>query len=249
MSDVFRERFEEAKDNLLEIISYNEEEIERVSMELEDARNNGYDSKVKELEKELGSLKGYAKLYDQRLHSLRLPTLSDVSERSQLYEYASLVKRAIPNDVLLGFHGCGNINSVEDIIKSGGLYPEKNRGIDSSWSSSIVCFCTKNDIRESIDIANSHGEYSEPYGAIFVISPGNDSQKNHFSGKVFSLPSADFNSYPLVAIITTNENLDRLKKVVSENGFSEDIVINHRGFIEMCESKYGNNQMMGHGRR
>lgn len=186
------------------------------------------------------------------LNSIRIPFLEDIEERNNIATFVEEIKEVIPNDVPLVFHGCGFIDTVEDIIQSGGLYPPADRGYDVSATSHYIFTCTKSDIKTASEYANR--EYCIPYGALFVLAPKDELEKEKFlhvdaliakGNKTFvTTTSLNFYEEPnrLVAIITTSENLDRLKELARENGLNDDLIVTHNEFIQICKQKYGNNK-------
>ena len=179
-----------------------------------------------------------------------MPILTDIEERENMDNFIRDISEVIPDDVPLAFHGNGRIDSVEDIIRTGGLFTQEDRGFNVSWSSSIICICPKNNIKVASDIANVGGNYYVPYGALFVIMPGNKAEAlniqaaNKDSNIGCQTQSFKFHDDPdrLMAIVTTSENLDRLKKVAREKGLDENIVVTHNEFIEICKMKYEDNK-------
>ena len=188
----------------------------------------------------------------RELNSIRKPFLEDIEERNNLDNFVEEVRNIIPNGVPIVFHGCGRIDTVEDIIQSGGLYTQKDRGYDVSATSPYICVCTKNDIHIASDYAN--GKYCVPYGALFVLAPKDEYEKKQFlnvdayiaAGNLTftTTTSLNFHDEPdrLVAIITTSENLDRLKEVARENELNEDLIVTHNEFIQRCKRKYEKNK-------
>lgn len=181
--------------------------------------------------------------------SVREPSLEDINEREQLNKFMNDVDNVIPDDDPLVFHGNGNISMVKEIIRSGSLLTQEDRGYSISWSSSIICASSKSDISQSIMFANSYRNYYLPYGALFVIAPKDDMQKGVFKGAIntniiIPLYSINFHLEPkrLVAIITTNENINDLKKIAKENKLNENLIMNHNDFIKMCKNKYSKNR-------
>ncbi len=105
-----------------------------------------------------------------------------------------------------------------------------------------MCVTLKENVQESVLFANSDGNVCEPYGALFVF----EAKENEYpcikqSGGMGMTNSIHFKEEPerLFSIITTNENVERLRKVALECGIDENKIMNHKDFIEMCVKKYG----------
>ena len=86
-----------------------------------------------------------------------------------------------------------------------------------------------------------------PNGEIFAFLPLEEEKeevlKTRGSEVSGGVKSIDFRkeSDGLLAIIITNENIERLKKVARETGINEDIIVIHEDFLDMCKEKYRGN--------
>ena len=88
-----------------------------------------------------------------------------------LNNYANKVRKIIPDNIPLLFHGNKNIESVKQIIESGGLFTPDERGIDYISFATQIDVTYKNDNHVSLEFADSGVNSFMPYGAIFVFYP------------------------------------------------------------------------------
>ena len=245
MDKSYEKQLEDCKIKYENYLLETEKELEREKKLLEEAKKrndigeiNNSKNYIKAKEDEQQSLR-------KIIQELRLPYFTDIEERKEIANSFSIkVDEAIPDNDPIFFHGNGNIGIVEDIIREGALLTQKDRGYIISFSSYMICVTPKNNIQESLRIAGSGTEYSKPYGALFVISPPEEEFKAFestikSSSGLCCIQSTNFREDPdkLVAIITTNENIDRLKKVAKENGIDENKITDHDSFIEMYKQK------------
>lgn len=217
----------------------NAKEIENEQALLKKAKNNNDKNEIKASENYLLWKQDEKHILEKTIDELRLPLDADIAERKEIAKnFAKEVDEMIPDDDLIYFHGIGNIGIVEEIITDGALLSQKDRGYVVSFSSYMICVTPKNRIQQSVNMSGGNTNYCKPYGAIFVLSLP-ERNKSDLSSDLISISSIDFRDEPdkLVAIITSNENLERLKKVAKESGIDENKITNHAGFLEMYKKK------------
>lgn len=230
MSNIYEinERFKAEKDNYLDL----------------------YNGCVKRLENSSDTFKKILtdkiKYYKGMLDFIRSVTEEDIIERNDIFlNYADKVKNVIPDDIPYAFHGNSKIFSVIEIIKTGGLYTPKERNSSyNSFAAQIDVTC-KDNINASIKFADPGIKSFLPYGAIFVVLPREEEFQKVLETKENKevkdgIARVSFIDKPdrLINIITTKENKKLLQKVLIENGLSEEKVVTHDEFIELCREKF-----------
>ena len=230
MSNIYEinERFKTEKDNYLDL----------------------YNGCVKRLENSSDTFKKILtdkiKYYKGMLDFIRPVTEEDIIERNDIFlNYADKVKNVIPDDIPYAFHGNSKIFSVIEIIKTGGLYTPKERNSSyNSFAAQIDVTC-KDNINASIKFADPGIKSFLPYGAIFVVLPREEefqkvleTKENKEVKNGIARVSFIDNPDRLINIITTKENKKLLQKVLIENGLSEEKVVTHDEFIELCREKF-----------
>ena len=186
------------------------------------------------------------KYYKGMLDFIRPVTEEDIIERNDIIlNYADKVKNVIPDDIPYAFHGNSKIFSVIEIIKTGGVYTPKERNSPyNSFAAQIDVTC-KDNINASIKFADPGIKSFLPYGAIFVVLPREEEfqkvletkDNKEVKGGIARVSFID-NPDRLINIITTKENKKLLQKVLIENGLSEEKVVTHDEFIELCREKF-----------
>lgn len=181
-----------------------------------------------------------------KLTYMRENNKDDLEERNKIRKtYSKLIKEMIPDDTPIVFHGVNNIGVVEQIIKSGGLFSCDDRGISDRSFASGIDVSYKNNISVTLEFADPSINDFMPYGAIFVFKPL-DSEidrviKTGESTEVLGgLSSVNFRNEPdrLYGIITTTENLARVKEWCKKYGFDDKKVFTHKEFLVECQKLF-----------
>lgn len=187
---------------------------------------------------------------ESNLGNIREPSEEDARERVALFRgYKEKIDEAIPDDVPMVFHGNKTIGLVEEIMRSGGLFTPEERGAGFRTFATQVDVAFKKDIHTPLEFAESGLDFVLPYGAIFAMMPKEEEKemvlKTRGSEVSGGIDSINFMKEPdrLVAIITTKENIERLKKVALEVGIDEDKVVTHEEFLDKCKEKYKGNSI------
>lgn len=160
-------------------------------------------------------------------------------------DYRFTINDIIPDDVPLVFHGSRHLGVVLEILKSGGLFTPEQRNIDYISFATQIDVTYKSNIRTSLEFAEPGLASCLPYGAIFVFYPEEDEYnmvlKTGESSEVFGgVNGVNFLEHPerLFAVITTDENINRLKRCALEVGHDADKIVNHDDFIKLCRNKF-----------
>jgi len=162
----------------------------------------------------------------------------DIAYRQRQYhEFPNLIKKIIPDDIPLRFHGCP-INVAQHILRDGEISSSVDRlGITTSYDvEDQISVTTKDTIETTVmGYAGLAGDYNMPAGCIFVILPRDE--KDAKSGDSMLMSNVSFKQYPerLVSIITSLENLKRLSQWAQESGIDISKICDYDGFQSLLE--------------
>ena len=176
---------------------------------------------------------------------MRLPSKEDDDNRAKLMkEFAPLVNEFISDENPIVFHGTNNIGIVREILKSGGLFTPEQRGISYESFATQIDVTYKKNIKTTCEFADAGKDSFLPYGAIFAFLPQKDEEEKVFATNSSSevengVAGVNFREEPnrLIAIITTSENIDRVKTWCHEYGHDPEKVFTHEKFIDFCKEK------------
>ena len=237
------ENFEKIKNNLLEDYKKQLEKLKENKNLLLESKTNNNSRKIEFYRKRIVSILKTIDKIKNKISCMRLNDEIDIKERYDiLNNYSKLINDTIPDNIPIVFHGNNNIESVKQIISSGGLFTPEERGVDFESFASQIDVTAKTNIRVSLEFADSGTNTFMPYGAIFVFYPKEHEYDNVLktkdSSEVFGgVESIRFDEDRFVGIITTKENIESLKKCMKENNLDENKVFTHKQFIEFCNEK------------
>ena len=221
--------------------------LEPALEDLENLKKEGknHPLEYKEILKSINTSNHRIRVLQSALDNIREPKEIDMMERIDIRNsFAEEVSKVMPDDVPVLFHGSKMIGIVEDIIRSGGLLSPKDRHMEYLSFTTGIDVTTKNDISTTLEFADTSEPFVFPYGAIFAFYAAEEDYDRVLSNKGSLLAGAvhfvSFREEPerLLAIITTSENIERLKKVATESGIDENKIITHQEFLDLCKNKY-----------
>lgn len=235
---------QEAEEHFTKIMTNNHAVLEKTRQSLEKLERK------KEAETDEWRAERYAQQIRDRQRVLRMqealvefarvPTVEDVEYRAQVkQEFAQLVREAVPDELPLVFHGTNNLGNVRQIIRTHGLLTPEQRGESMTSFANLVDVTAKNNIQTSCDFAES-GSYWMPYGAIFAFMPKpeelgivRETEANRNSEVSGGVDGVDFKVQPerLYGIITTPENISRIREWCEEEGLDANKVVTHGDFL------------------
>ncbi len=176
---------------------------------------------------------------------------ADTEHRTNLRRnFDKAINEAIPDNCPVVFHGTSNIGTVREIIRTGGLLTPEEKGEDYSSFATQIDVTSKRDIHVSLDFAESGADKCMPYGAIFAFMPLQSEEEEVFkcirtgsSEVAGGVAGVRFIEEPdrLVAIITTEENIERVSAWCREYGWPEGRVMTHENFLTLCQNKLHSN--------
>lgn len=238
---ISNEKFENVKTNLFSYYNSQLKELKKLKEQLLEAQKNNDTKKVDCYSRKIGSILDNINRTKNKLSCMRLNNVNDLNERKDIMtNFPKLVNEIIPNDVPIVFHGNNNIETVKQIISSGGLYTPEERGTSSETR---IYVTYKSNIKVSCEYADSGLNVFMPYGAIFVFySKEHEYETVLQTGEereVFGgVESINFNESRFVGIITTTENLEDLKKYMKENNLDSNKVFTYNQFLDFCNDRF-----------
>lgn len=197
-----------------------------------------YSNRVEKIDKRITDLQN-------QLMFMREDSTNDLEERKGIRQtFSKEVAEIIPDNVPMVFHGNNDIATIYDIIKSGGLKTPEELGVEFKSFATQIDVANKYDIHVPVEFAEPGYESGRPYGAIFAFYPKEDEiykgLKKFGSEVPGGVQSIDFkkDNERFEAIITTNENKERIQKWLKEFEMDSKKVFTHSEFIQMCKEKF-----------
>ncbi len=244
----FEERFTKITHIYNEKIESLKKEIEECKKMLERAIEMNYIEKIGFYKNKIHRKEQEIIYYKKQLDIIRLDTQQDINERLHIQkEFSSLVASIIPDGVEMLFHGNKDLNTIHEIINSGGLKTLEEQGIEQhtgSFAENLIDVSNKYNIQVPVEFSEPGIMSCRPYGAIFVVYP-NENEKSRAvenSGTEIcgGIGSIDFKieDNRFVGIITTHENKAIIQQWLKENGMNYNKVYAHNEFIDMCKKKF-----------
>ena len=240
------EKFEFVKNNRASYIERDKKKLESLRAKLELLTDPEDIDELEELQIKVNELLFNLTAHESLYNNMREVYSEDIDERLEiLKEFTREVDETIPDEIPIVFHGNNNIGLVETIIKTGGLFTPEERGVGYRSLATQIDVTGKKNISTSTRFAEPGLDSYMPYGAIFAFMPREEEyEKVLKTGIGTEVPqgvkSINFREEPdrLVAIITTKENLERLKDLAATNGIDSSKVVTREGFLDLCREKY-----------
>lgn len=166
------------------------------------------------------------------LENIRVGSLELEEEKLNIYNnFCNQLRRTIDDDKKFYYHGCKDLSLVKQIIESKRIVSGSDRtGVETSLDvAGTISVTTIKSLDVTIQgYAGLQNPSYLPAGAIFVIKPIDDYDENSIITS-----NVDFEEdNRLVAIITTNENVSKVKDWLSINGLDESICYNYDEFLK-----------------
>ena len=197
------------------------------------------DKKERRLEIALGFIKrkeNQIKIATEKIELLRPRYEEDMAyRRRQYYQFASIIKEIVPDDLNLCFHGCP-IFAAESIIKEGAISSSVDRlGVATSYDvEDQVSVTTKETLSTTIQgYAKLHDDLELPAGCIFVVTPKDENEVKSSKASML-IGNVNFKENPerLYSIITTPENIERVTKWAKESEIDTSKIHDYDGFVK-----------------
>lgn len=173
---------------------------------------------------------------ENQLEFLRPSSQEDIAYRLKHYnEFSKQVKKQVPDDLHLCFHGC-SIYAAKHIIEDGEISSSVDRtGSETSYDvSDQVSVTTKNTIETTVQgYAGLTGNYNLPAGCIFVILP-KDENEIETSETSMLIGNVSFKENPerLYSIITTPDNIEKVSEWAEKANIDLSKIHNFEDFIK-----------------
>lgn len=178
---------------------------------------------------------GLNNIYNE-LENIRVGNLDTEEEKLNIYNnFYNQLRQVIDNDKKFYYHGCRDLSLVKQIIESKKIVSGYDRtGVETSFDASgTISVTTINSLNVTIQgYAGLQNPSYLPAGAIFVIRP--DSAYDENSITTSNVNFEDGNR--LVAVITTTENVNKIKEYLFINGFDESICYSYDEFLYKVNS-------------
>lgn len=174
---------------------------------------------------------GLNNIYNE-LENIRVGSLELEEEKLNIYNnFCNQLRSIIDDDKKFYYHGCKDLSLVKQIIESKKIVSGSDRtGVETSLDvAGTISVTTIKSLDVTIQgYAGLQNPSYLPAGAIFVIKPNDDYDENSIITS-----NVDFEEdNRLVAIITTNENVSKVKDWLSINGLDESICYNYDEFLK-----------------
>lgn len=244
----FEERLAQITQMYNEKIKSINKEIEECTKMLERAMEMNYIEKIQSYKNKIYRKKQEIIYYKKQLDIIRLDTQQDINERANIQkEFSTLVASVIPDGNEMLFHGNKDLNTIHEIIKSGGLKTLEEQGSEQhtgSFSENLIDVSNKYNIQVPVEFSEPGIMSCRPYGAIFVVYPREEEREraieNNGTEIRGGIESIDFKTEDnrFVGVITTHQNKEIIQKWLKENGMNYQKVYTHSEFIDMCKRKF-----------
>ncbi len=222
-------------------ISVLEKDLNDIKQEYAAAVVKGNQFIIKEYQRILNAKEYDLKSYEEQSELLREPQKQDIAYRLKQYqEFPEKAAQSISDDKMLCFHGT-TIIGAKNIILSGGIFSGADRfGRSTSYDPPGKISVTNKDSVETSSRTYMRliDNFCYPAGCLFVVSAKDKAEYQNLSS-CWMIDNVDFKKNPerLVAIISTPENLERLRQWAKENGVDGSKVMDFEKFIHTNNNK------------
>lgn len=214
------------------------EKLKQLKLKLENSPKNSrayevYSQQIRDTERNLRQI-------SETIEFMRLIDSSDEQSRIKIFnEFPKIIRDLFPDGFPIVFHGTNNIGTVRQILKTGGLLTPEQRNETMTSFASAIDVTYKSNIRVSCEFADAGSNSFLPYGAIFAFKPQDDEIERVVSTGDSSevaqgVNGVNFIKEPkrLFGIITTPENIQRVKEWCKQYSIDENKVFTHNLFIQ-----------------
>lgn len=238
MEDI--KEFERKKEILVRNIESAMQRVQKAQEKYDKIKNDDtIDKKELRLEiaqKTIQSRKYALEQLTNQLEFLRPSSQEDIDYRLRQYEeFSKIIKKEVPDDLHLCFHGCP-IYAARHIIEDGEISSSVDRiGSETSYDvSDQVSVTTKKTIETTVQgYTGLTGNYNLPAGCIFAILP-KDEREIQTSETSMLIGNVSFKENPerLYAIITTPENIEIVTEWAEKVNIDLSKIHDFEGFIQ-----------------
>lgn len=192
-----------------------------------------YSQQIRDTERNLREI-------NDSIEFMRPNDAKDSQARLEIFDkFPKIVKNTFPDGFPIVFHGTKNIGTVREILRTGGLLTPEQRNVSMTSFACVIDVTYKDNITVTCDFADSGYNTFMPYGAIFAFKPAEHEIENVISTGnstevAEGVDGVSFVDEPdrLFGIITTPENIDRVREWCKQNSIDPNKVFTHSAFIE-----------------
>lgn len=235
--EAFKISFPNAKNRLLLNLDKMKKEIDEIKQDLEDARKNNSSFEIKELSKILKRSLYEYEMANVSLSIIREPDKDDILYRRRQEEtFAKQIGNLCSDEDMLCFHGVRSIASVKYIFESGVLSSSVDRlGAQTSYDPpGIISATNKDTVATSVEeFMNLTNDFNYPASCLFVVRAKNAEEYNNLPS-AWQIRNVDFSAEPerLVAVVTTPENISRVRDWANDAGVDTGKIMDFDAFIK-----------------
>ena len=232
-------------------VIYNRNEIERISKYVEqyskmfEQVKQQYEVGTKEYNNARDEMYRWIVRLDEikaEQEFIRPNTQEDIKYRDEIViNYPNKLKEALSPNLDLRFHST-SISATKQIIQSKQItsVPDRYDGyIKNSDGEGIISASTRNDIVRTITHYSHLNDYTSalPAGCVFALFPKDKSDAANYGRNEISSVNFTKNPEQLFGIITTPENIKRVKEWLEKSQLNPDLVYTHQDFLEVVKLK------------
>ena len=172
----------------------------------------------------------------------REPTVEDYAYRYKQYaDFSKTIQKFVDEDELLCFHGT-NIAAARHIFESGSISSGASRlGYHTSFDAKGAISVTGIRMVDTSvqSYMNLVSDMYLPAGCLFVVR-AKDAQEYDRAVTGMSIKDVDFRNNPerLVAVVTTPENVGRVREWAQKGGVDMSKVMTFEGFVAKCQQNH-----------
>ena len=214
------------------------DKIKQLKLKLE---NSPKDSRAYEVySQQIRDTERHLRQVNDTIEFMRPINEQDMQSRLKIFrDFPNIINDIFPDGFPIVFHGTNNIGTVRQILKTGGLLTPEQRNESMTSFASAIDVTYKTNITVSCEFADAGYDSFMPYGAIFAFKPQEDEIERAISTGDSSevaqgVNGVNFIKEPkrLFGIITTPENIQRVKEWCKQYSIDENKVFTHNLFIQ-----------------
>lgn len=179
--------------------------------------------------------------YQEGTSFLREPTKEDIQYRDRQRREFPQKAANLSEDMMFCFHGTV-LKGAKHILSSGEISSGADRtGRATSFDPpGLISVTNKDTVDTSVGTyMNIDLSYCYPAGCLFVVTPANKGEYDALSSTGWMIKNVDFKTQPdrLVSVVTTPENIDRVKMWAQRGGVDVSKVMDFDAFVRKYSSQ------------
>ena len=236
------EIFIDTKDSLQRRLEGSKKALETTQERLQITKQDTSSSnaRIKSIETTLEQKQEAIKRIEKIQEFLREPQEEDILYRKEIEsDWSNEILKSIPKNLPLRFHGCP-IYVARDILSTGEISSSVDRlGYESSWDTEgQVSVTTPETVSTTVNgYSDLHAEnYCLPAGCIFAMLPKDEQDAKAGESMIMGNINLETEPERLFSIITTPENLDRVKDWAKILNVDENKIVDFKSFLNKFET-------------